>query len=229
MNKIIVVNMKMNLNNNEIKNYLDSLNNKELDNMIFCPTNIYIPYFIEKNLNVGIQNISKYENGNHTGEISCNQASSIGIKYAIIGHSEIKDSKETINKKIKLCKKNNLIPILCVGERKKSIYKEQIVKRQLDNYLKNISLDKIIIAYEPVFMINSKNTMDVKYLEKMIKYIKKIIKNYKINDIMILYGGSIDENNIKSINGIKDLNGFLIGNSSLDVDKLLKINEVTKF
>ena len=229
MNKIIVANMKMNLNNNEIKKYLDSLEKKKLDNIIFCPTNIYIPYFIEKNLNVGIQNISKYENGDHTGEISCNQASSIGVKYAIIGHNEINDTKETINKKIILCKKNNLIPILCVGERKKSIYKQQIVKRQLDNYLKNISLDKIIIAYEPAFMINSKNTIDVKYLEKMIKYIKKISHNYKIDDIIILYGGSIDMNNIESINKIKDLNGFLIGNSSLDVDKLLKINEVTKF
>ena len=228
MNKIIVANMKMNLNNNEIKKYLDSLNNKELENVIFCPTNIYIPYFIEKDLNVVIQNISKYENGNHTGEISCNQASSIGVKYAIIGHSEIKDSKETINKKIKLCKQNNIIPILCVGERKKSIYKRQIVKRQLDNYLKNISMDKIIIAYEPVFMINSNNTINVKYLEKMIKYIKKITQKYKINDIIVLYGGSIDKNNIKSINGIKDLNGFLIGNSSLKVDKLLYLKEVTK-
>ena len=179
-------------------------------------------------MNVGIQNISKYENGNHTGEISCNQASSIGVKYAIIGHSEIKDSKETINKKIKLCKQNNIIPILCVGERKKSIYKRQIVKRQLDNYLKNISMDKIIIAYEPVFMINSNNTINVKYLEKMIKYIKKITQKYKINDIIVLYGGSIDKNNIKSINGIKDLNGFLIGNSSLKVDKLLYLKEVTK-
>ena len=82
---------------------------------------------------------------------------------------------------------------------------------------------------DKLFMINSKNTMDVKYLEKMIKYIKKITQKYRINDIIILYGGSIDENNIESINGIKDLNGFLIGNSSLDVDKLLKINEVTKY
>ena len=229
MNKIIVANMKMNLNDNEIKNYLNSLENKKLDNIIFCPTSIYIPYFIDKNLNVGIQNISEYEKGNYTGQISCNQAKSIGVKYAIIGHSEIKDTKETINKKIKLCKKNNLIPILCVGERKQSVYKEQIIKKQLNSYLKNISMDKIIIAYEPVFMINSKNTIDVKQLQKTIKFIKKITKKYKINDIIVLYGGSIDENNLKSIINIEGLDGYLIGNSSLNIKEFLKLIEVTDF
>lgn len=229
MSKLIVANMKMNLDNKEIKDYLNSLNNKKLDNIIFCPTSLYIPYFIDKNLNVGIQNISKYENGNHTGEISCKQAKSIGVKYAIIGHSEIKDKKQIINKKLKLCEKNNIIPILCVGERKKSIYKEQVVKRQLNSYLKDISIDKLIIAYEPVFMINSKNTIDVKYLKKMIKFIKKIVKNYEINDIMILYGGSIDENNLESIINIEGLDGYLIGNSSLDIKKFLRLIEVTEF
>ena len=229
MNKIIVANMKMNLDNEEIKKYLNSLENKKLDNVVFCPTSIYIPYFIEKNLNVGIQNISEYEIGNHTGEISCNQAKSIGVKYSIIGHSEIKDSKQVINRKIKLCKKNNIIPIICVGERKKSIYRKQMIKKQLDNYLKNISMDRIIIAYEPVFMVNSKKNIDVKYLEKMIKYIKKIIKKYKINDIIILYGGSIGINNIKTINTIKELDGYLIGNSSLNINELFKLLEVTEF
>lgn len=229
MNKIIVANMKMNLEYEEIIEYLNSLQNKKIDNIIFCPTSIYIPYFIEKSLNVGIQNFSKYEKGNHTGEISCNQAQSIGVKYAIIGHSEIRDSKDIINKKIKLCKKNNIIPILCIGERKKSLYKENIIKRQLDNYLKDITMDKIIIAYEPVFMINSKNNINVKQLQKTIKFIKKIVKNYKINDIIILYGGSIDENNLKSILNIEELDGYLIGNSSLEIKKFLKLIEVTSF
>lgn len=229
MNKIIVANMKMNLNNNEIKNYLDSLENKKLDSIIFCPTSIYIPYFIDKKLNVGIQNISEYENGNHTGQISGEQAKSIGVKYTIIGHSEIKESKEIINKKIKICKKNNLIPILCVGERKQTIYKEHIIKKQLNSYLKDITIDKIIIAYEPAFMINSKNTIDVKHLQKTINFIKKITKNYKINDIIVLYGGSIDENNLKSIKNIKGLDGYLIGNSSLNIKEFLELIEVTEF
>lgn len=229
MNKIIIANMKMNLDKTEIINYLKELEKENLDNVIFCPTSIYIPYFIDKKINVGIQDISKYEKGNHTGEISCMQAKSLGVKYAIIGHSEIKDKPKTINKKIKLCKKNNIIPILCVGERKKSIYKEQIVKRQLKNYLKNISLDKIIIAYEPKFMVNSENKVNVKYIEKMIKYIKNIVKNYKVNDIMVLYGGNTNKENIKLMTKIKELDGFLVGRTSLDVKKFKELIEVAVF
>lgn len=229
MNKIFVANMKMNLNYEEIKEYLKSLENKNLDNIIFCPTSIYIPYFTLKNLNVGIQNISKYESNNHTGEISCNQIKSMKVEYAIIGHSDIKDNKKDINIKIKLCKKYNIIPILCIGERKNNIYKKQIIKKQLKCYLNNINMDKIIIAYEPVYMINSKKNINVKQLQKTILFIKKQLKKYKINDTIVLYGGSIDEKNIKTIINIKELDGYLIGNSSLNVKQFLKLIEVTDF
>lgn len=231
MNKLYVINMKMNLNFDEIEEYLKKINNKRLDNVIFCPTSIYIPYFIKQKLNVGIQNISEFDNGSYTGQISSKQASNIGVKYVILGHSEIvkylKEDQLSINKKIKQCIKNNIIPILCIGELNKDDDIQKTIDHQLSLYLENINVDKIIIAYEPAFLIGSDDNINVNRLKNIVKYIKKVTKKYKINDIIILYGGNVNKNNIKNISTIEHLDGFLIGKSALNVENFLDMIEVT--
>lgn len=225
MNKIVVANMKMNLTIDLIKEYLNEINNNEV---IYFPTAIYIPYFIEKNLKVGIQNISCYEKGNHTGEISALQVSSLNIKYAIVGHSETNDNSSNINKKLKLCLKYDIIPILCIGEKSLTDDIKTVLKKQLDKYLKDIkNINKIMLAYEPEWMIGTNNNIEISRLEEIISFIKEFIyQKYKIGDIIVLYGGSINSHNIKNINKIPYLDGILVGNNSTNIKEFLKIIEV---
>lgn len=98
MNKLILANHKMLLNFKDIENYLNNLPNN-LDNVIFFPSTIFIPYFKEKKLNIGIQNISNYETGNYTGEVSAQQVSSLDISYALVGHSETRNNLNDTNNK----------------------------------------------------------------------------------------------------------------------------------
>mgnify|MGYP004606795695 CR=1 FL=1 len=224
MNKIIIANMKMNLNYNEIKEYLKNVNK----DVIYIPSAIYIPYFIEKNLKCGIQNISIYEEGNHTGEISVLQASSLGIKYVIVSHSEINDSAFNINQKIKLCLKYNLTPILCIGEKLKTDDIKNVIINKLDNYLKDITdINKIIFAYEPEWIIGKNDSVDIKIVDDIISFIKKFLyQKYKISDIMVLYGGSINSYNVKEIINIPYIDGILVGNNSTNIEEFSKIIEV---
>ena len=228
MNKLIVCNMKMNLNKNEIDSYLDKLKDKDLSNVIFCPTSIYLPYFIKNKLNVGIQNISRFESGAHTGQISIKQVSSLDIRYSIIGHSETKNDLDEINEKVKLCSKYNITPIICVGEKEEQdIYKTQeLLENSLDVILKNVDLNKVIIAYEPVWMIGSNNKLNTNTLHDIINFLKKIVQKYNIDDIIFLYGGSVNKTNIKEILSISDIDGVLIGNASTDINHFLEILEV---
>ncbi len=224
MNKIIIANMKMNLNYNEIKEYLKNVNK----DVIYIPSAIYIPYFIEKNLKCGIQNISIYEEGNHTGEISVLQASSLGIKYVIVSHSEINDSAFNVNQKIKLCLKYNLTPILCIGEKLKTNDIKNVIINKLDNYLKDITdINKIIFAYEPEWIIGKNDNVDIKIVNDIISFIKKFLyQKYKISDIMVLYGGSINSYNVKEIINIPYIDGILVGNNSTNIEEFSKIIEV---
>lgn len=226
MNKLIVCNMKMNLNKEDIDSYLEKLKGIDLSNVIFCPTSIYIPYFIKNNLNVGIQNVSKHEIGSYTGQISIQQVSSLNIKYSIIGHSETKNNLEEINEKVILCSKYNVTPIICIGEKEESDIEttKKILEEQLDIILKNTKLDKVILAYEPVWMIGTNKDFNTHTLHLLVTYLKDFAKKYQINDIIILYGGSVNKTNIKSI--LDNVDGVLIGNASLDINQFLEILEV---
>lgn len=225
-NKIIIGNMKMNMLYPDIMKYIDKLKDKKLNNVIICPTSIYIPYFLNNNINVGIQDIYMKDNGAYTGDISAVQASSIGVKYAIIGHSERRfyhnEKDKLINLKIKQAIKNNIIPILCIGENIEEQENVKVVlKKQLDNCLKNIDRD-VIIAYEPRWAIGTNIVPSNNYIKDIILYIKEELK-YKNK---ILYGGSINIENINTINKIKELDGFLVGNVSTKAEEFLNIIEV---
>lgn len=227
MNKIIVCNMKMNLIKQEIDSYIDNIKNKDLSNVIFCPTSIYVPYFLNNNLNVGIQNISRYEDGSHTGQISIKQVASLGINYVIVGHSETHNDLEKIKEKVILCSKYNIIPIICIGEKEKTTIEDtkKILEEQLDSILKDTKLNKIILAYEPVWMIGTNNIYDTFTLHQIYDFLQNFVKKYQINDIMILYGGSVNDSNIQGI--LENTDGVLIGNASVDINHFLKILEVT--
>lgn len=224
--KIVAANLKMNLNYEEIKNYVEKIDNIDNKNIIFIPTNIYVPYFLNKGYSVGVQNCHYLDKGAYTGEVSPSQIKSMGVDYVLIGHSErrsyFKEDNELLNKKIKEALKNNLKVIYCVGETKeeKDLGKtKDVIKESLINGLKDID-EEVIIAYEPVWAIGTNVIPTMDEIKETVDYIKSIY-NYKT-----LYGGSINDKNIEELNNISNVDGYLVGGSSLDIEKLNKIIEV---
>lgn len=232
MKKIIIGNLKNYMVSSEIVDYLKKINKIEDKNVIICPSNIYIPYFLKKGYLVGLQNINELDK-TCTGEITPKQAKSLGINYTIVGHSErrinLKESDLDINKKIIEAQKYNMKIILCIGEtleQKNMLKTSQVLKKQLLNCLKDTNLKNIIIAYEPVWAIGTNKIPSIKDISSTNSYIKEIVKQNFNSDIKVLYGGSVNSNNIKEIINVVD--GVLIGKASTDAEDFLKIIEVVR-
>lgn len=240
MNKVVVANLKMNLNIEEISEYIKfaekEFNDKKI---IICPTSIYVPYFLKKGFSVGLQNVFHEDKGEFTGEVSPQQASLLGVKYVIIGHSErrriILEDDEIIEKKVLSSIKNNLGVILCIGEtleEKNMLKTNRVLKRQIVNVLKHVEpemLNNVVIAYEPLWAIGSGLIPENKDIEGIANYIKGIVLELTgYNDIKVLYGGSVNEKNIKDLSKIKNISGFLVGGASLDPKRIAKIVEEVK-
>lgn len=221
MEKIVVANHKMNLDLNEIKDFISKTKGKQV---IVCPTSIYTSYFIDGGIVTGLQNIYHEDFGAYTGEISPKQAKSLGIDYAIIGHSErrtvFKEDNNIINKKIKKALENGLKVIFCIGEKLNEDYKV-VLENQITEGLNNIQ-EEIIVAYEPVWSIGTGKIPTNEDIIKVTNYIKEFFSY----EVKVLYGGSVNTSNINTLNEVKEVSGYLIGGASTNADELIKIIEV---
>ena len=156
---------------------------------------------------------------------------SVGAKYILIGHSDNRSEGDTdliLRDKVTFALKNNLKIIFCIGENKlqKKNKKTLIVlKKQLSNVLnRNLNIKNIIIAYEPIWSIGTGKIPTVYELKTITNYIKKILKNiFKKNSPPVLYGGSVDGNNVKIFKKIREIDGFLIGGASKSSKKFIDI------
>ena len=211
--------------NNVIK--LSRISKYKKANIIYCPPYTLLEQFVKKTkksrIFVGAQNCHKNENyGAYTGSINAKMIKDTGSKFVIIGHSENRQTGDTnflINLKIKSAIKQKLNIIFCIGETLRENKKKKtniILSNQIKNGLKNISnVNKIIFAYEPLWSIGTGKIPNSKDLKSRIKVIRNFIKkNYKIKNPRILYGGSVNPDNIVSLNKIPSINGFLIGGAS---------------
>lgn len=236
-NKLIVANHKMYMNPNEVGEYLKGIIGKiTTSNIIICPSSIYVPYFLKHKFSVGVQNICGENEGAYTGEISAKQVSEFGIKYSLVGHSERRiyfdEDNDLINKKIKNLLEHNIHPILCIGEtnEEKNLLKtNKILKSEIVSCLKDIKpedFDKIIIAYEPIWAIGTNRIPTMEEIKNNVKYIKEMVNKIYKAEVKVLYGGSVNTNNIEKLNKISCLDGFLIGGSSTKAKEFLSIIEV---
>lgn len=223
MNKILVANLKMNLSRDEIINYKNILSNCK--NLIVCPSNIHLE-LLKGSFSLGAQDGYYIDKGPYTGEVSFYQLKDM-VSYCIIGHSERRrlfgESDELIIKKLNSCINNGITPILCVGEsieEKNSGITFDVLKRQLSNL--NIS-SSILIAYEPVYAIGTGVVPSNEDIEKAHLFIKEEIKKLYNVDVKVLYGGSVNLENAKSICSINNVDGLLIGGSSNDPNNMLNI------
>ena len=241
-NKILfIANWKMFGDLNSVKSIESVINLTKKKNyknakIIYCPPYTLLNNFVIKtrktNLDVGAQNCHyEINTGPFTGSISSTMIKKLGAKYVIIGHSENRSNGETnnlINKKIHNAILNNLNVIFCIGENlfeKKNKKTNKILKKQIDIGLEKIKkINKIIFAYEPVWSIGTGKILTNKELTKQVIIIKKIIKNkFKNQKTKIIYGGSVNNQNINNLKQIKEINGFLIGGASQNSKKFIDI------
>ena len=240
-NMIFVANWKMNGNFSDISkakilNKLIKQRKFKRNKVVYCPPYTLIKSFSDNfkktNISVGAQNCHhQSEYGAKTGSINCKLIKSSGAKYVIIGHSESRIEGETdnlLNKKIQSAIKENLNIIFCIGEtlnQKKKKQTSKILKNQLFNGLRNIkNFKNISIAYEPVWAIGTGIVPKKSELERNMKLIKTYLKKLKRNNsIKVLYGGSVKPDNASKLSKIKEIEGFLIGGSSLNAKKFVDI------
>jgi triosephosphate isomerase (TIM) len=219
---------------NQYANSSKRLHNKKI---VICVPNTLISTFSKKLkskfVSLGAQNCHYYhENGPYTGSINSKMLKVIGTKYIILGHSENRAEGETnsmIKMKINSALQNNLNVIFCIGEsfKEKKLGKTFLVlKKQIKQSLdKKFKLNKIILAYEPVWSIGTNKIPKSNELRKNVRFIKeevrKIFKHQ--NTTKVLYGGSVNDKNISLFYSISDIDGFLIGRASQSAKKFIDI------
>jgi len=228
-----VANWKLNGDLSFINEYLQliSIKDNNTNCVILCPPAIYLNYFNINNKKyfLGAQNISRYEQGAFTGEISPISLKELGIKFCIIGHSERRtyfdEKNQEIREKISKLIKNNIVPILCIGEtleqRNNGKTMDILFKQIIEGMPPEASYANTILAYEPVWAIGSGSTPSLQEINEVHSNIKK--KNDQFNDFKILYGGSVDSKNIKEINLLSNVDGALVGGASLKIEEFNKI------
>jgi len=204
--------------------------------LIYCPPYTLISSFSKKfdNCQIGIggQNCHESEDyGAHTGYVNSHMLKNIGAHFVIIGHSENREKGESdklINQKIKSALESKLKVIFCIGEslsekRRNKTY--SILSKQIKVGLKNIkNKSNIFLAYEPVWAIGSGIIPKPEDLFKIIDFIKSKFKN---KSPKVLYGGSVNPQNIINLKEINNIDGFLIGGASQNAKKFIDIVKKT--
>lgn len=237
---LIVANWKENLDASEVKTWMQEFGKQESKRgsvqenrdpkieVVICPSFPLIPLVSNFQLSssstlqpsifqIGAQNVSEFEKGAYTGEVSAQQLKSLGVEYVIVGHPErrehLGETNEQINQKIKLCLKYGLKPIVCISEL------DQVKAINEVSHLSLPTSQSPIIAYEPLFAVGSGQPDTPVNAQKQASAIKKVLGE----DVWVLYGGSADSRNASSFLAEKGIQGLLVGAASLDPVEFAKI------
>ena len=195
--------------------------------------------FENNEIGVFSQDMSAFESGAYTGEVSADMLQSIEADGSLIGHSERRqyhgETDEGCNKKVKAALEKGLIPVYCNGEtleQRKSGQHFEVVKNQTETALFSLSAEeikKVVIAYEPVWAIGTGETATPEQAQEIHAFIRNLIASKYgqevANEISILYGGSVKPDNAKEIFSQPDIDGGLIGGAALKLEDFSKIIE----
>ena len=186
------------------------------------------------NIKIGAQNMHFEESGAFTGEVAPANLVELGIDYVIIGHSERREyyneTDETCNKKVLKAIEVGINPILCCGEtleERESNSTMDKVKGQIVKGLKDVKaedLEKVVIAYEPIWAIGTGKTATAEQANEVIAYIRNVVRDLYADladKVRIQYGGSVTPANVAEIMGQTDIDGALVGGASLKADDYL--------
>ena len=250
MKKIIIGNWKLNLDHLEAIQLFQKLNyslNTDIDekiSIVVAPSHTSlrsIQTIIDAdklNIFLSSQDVSMFNDGAYTGEVSAHQLAKLNISYCIVGHSErrqhFNETDEIINVKVNNLINKEITPIICFGEsndqRADGNYMDFLIN-QIENSTKGLRKDKvdeIIFAYEPIWAIGTGQNASLQDIVEVISKVKEFISKksfFSEEKIKYIYGGSVSPDNSYEILNSKIIDGALVGGASLDVDKFIKIIE----
>ncbi|HEY6977277.1 MAG TPA: triose-phosphate isomerase [Chitinophagaceae bacterium] len=245
--QIAAANWKMNLTLPQAEQLLDNVTARTLrlqehQEVVFAVPFPYLAVAQQKiagkpQMFIAAQNCYSKKNGAYTGEVSVEMLQSLGISFVVIGHSErreyFNESNQFLAEKINICLDYNMTPVFCCGEplniREKGMQNEFVAK-QLEESLFHLSpeqLQKIVIAYEPIWAIGTGKTATSLQAQEMQAYLRSVLgqkyKNDVAGNISVLYGGSVKGSNAKELFSQPDVDGGLVGGASLNADEFVTI------
>ena len=239
-----IANWKLNKTPKESGDFIDLLLqnhqhflSSSLCQLAFCPQNFSCDSVANKTKNTplmwGAQNCYIKSSGAYTGENSPTILTSMGASIILLGHSERRvlfgETDELISQKMLISLQTRLIPILCVGESKKERQigqTKEVVTNQINKALSQIDSSAFfIIAYEPLWAIATGQIPSLEMLEQVYFWIKQTLSSVNIlkKKIPLLYGGSVNPENARSLAMSKNIDGFLVGGASLNLDSFIAI------
>lgn len=195
-----------------------------------------------KKVFLGAQNCFFEEKGAYTGEISAAMLASVGVQYVILGHSErrkfFNEDDAVISKKILQVLEHNMKVIYCCGEttvQREAGKHKDVVSKQIETalfWLSNDRMQKVIIAYEPVWAIGTGVNATPEQAQEMHALIRSLLeKKFGADiakEISVIYGGSVTPNNAKSLFSCADVDGGLVGGASLVARDFVRIVKATE-
>jgi triosephosphate isomerase len=243
---VIAANWKMNKKIDEAQAFLDEFiplvwNERDVDIVIAPPfTALYTMANLLKITRIGLaaQDLFYEDRGAYTGEISPVMLTDIGCSHVIIGHSERRiyfgETNEIVNKKIRAARRHGLEVIFCIGEslsEREAGMTFDVLKRQINEGLRDVSPDGLIIAYEPVWAIGTGKTATPDQAQEAHEAIRKTLSHLygePAKGLRILYGGSVTPENADVLMACPDVDGALVGGASLKADSFAGIVKYSK-
>ena len=229
MPKLIAANFKMNGSFSFIKEWFDAYDKEDASSneVIVALPAPYINMSGNGNIKISAQNVSAKESGAYTSQISVSMIADNNVSYCIIGHSEareyLNESNEDIKAKYDLLIENNVKPIVCIGESietRESKETFDFITKQLEHF-KNVE-DEITFAYEPIWAIGTGKVARESDIAEMHDEIRgllvKIMGGVPAQDITLLYGGSVNAENVLSIVDQDNVDGILVGGASVSME-----------
>jgi triosephosphate isomerase len=232
----IAANWKMNKTADEADDFLDpflpSQDGEGVD-VVLCPTYLALGRVAARcagtPVSVAAQNMYFEDSGAYTGEVSAPMLLDIGVDGVILGHSERRqyfgETDEALARKVRRAIEAGLMPILCVGEteaERDSNDMEAVLSHQVLTDLAEVhtdDLDKVVIAYEPIWAIGTGKTASDEQAQEAIAFIRSLLRTRDIEvaeKVRILYGGSVKPSNAAGLMTMPDIDGALVGGAALD-------------
>ena len=240
--KLVVANWKMNADKASVTqllaDYVAKINSTA--GVGVCPPSPYLQQAQEllagSKIALGAQNVSQFESGAYTGEVSLAMLADFDCRYVIVGHSERRSGfgelDDTVAEKFVATLRSGLTPILCIGEtgeERQAGKTEAVVCGQLEAVIEKAGIDsfaKAVIAYEPVWAIGTGDTATPEQAQAVHQLVREKLANYDAAialQVQVLYGGSVNASNANELFAMPDIDGGLVGGASLDSEAFAAI------